>query len=149
MIFFSERALYIFTSKKVEETFRYFDEQGSGQLEEEEFKQAVKMLEFDFSPAKFSKFWNQIDSDDGGTIKLDEFRKVIDMMNVDVTESAGQKHKVYITLEAFVICLVLNVVVFKFVKALLYDCESCHSGSGRFRPQYATFLSLSRKSGVG
>ena len=122
LIFFAERALYIFTwlskigSDKVEEAFRHFDEDGSGQLEEEEFKEAVKMLGFDLSPAQFSKFWNQIDSDDGGTIELDEFREAIDLMNADVTETAGQKNKVYITLAAFVIWLVLGVVVFKFVE---------------------------------
>lgn len=122
LIFFAERALYIFTwlskigTDKVEQAFRHFDEDGSGLLEWDEFKQAVKMLGFDLTPAQFTKFWNQVDADEGGTIELDEFRQAIELMNADVTETAGQKNKVVITSAALIIWLIFGIIVFKLVE---------------------------------
>ena len=97
--FFAEQMLCIFTwlSKigrdKIEEAFLHFDEDNSGLLEKEEFREAVRMLGIQISPEAFNKFWCEIDSDGGGTIDLQEFREAIEVLHADVTEFAGKKTK--------------------------------------------------------
>ena len=118
LVFFAERALYIFTwlskvaSDTVEEAFHHFDEDQSGQLEEDEFRGAIKKLGFRLTPAQFDKFWSQVDADAGGTIQLHEFRQAVELMHADVTEAAGMTNKVVITSSAILIWLGFGTAVF-------------------------------------
>lgn len=122
LYFFAERTIFIFTwlstvgRDKVEKSFLYFDKDNSGELEEDEFREAVKMLGFDLNPIDFKKLWSEIDLDGGGSIDLEEFRKAIEVMNADVTESAGQKNKVFITMAGIFVWFAFGVLVFSLVE---------------------------------
>ena len=120
--FFAERVLYVFTwlsklgSDTVLEAFQAFDQDGSGELEEDEFKEAIKMLGIEIKPTSFKKFWSQIDTDGGGTVDLDEFRDAVKLMHADVTETAGQKNKIINTAVGLLFWILLGVVVFVFIE---------------------------------
>lgn len=125
--FIAERVLYIFTwmskvgKDKVGIAFREFDEDDSGELDEEEFKEAVKTLGFDLNPVEFKKLWCQVDVDGGGTIDLEEFREAIEFMNADVTEAAGQRNKVIITLIGILSWIVFGMIVFWLLEGWSID----------------------------
>jgi len=120
--YIAERALYVFTwlsqvgSDKAEEAFRQFDLDGSGELDEEEFREAVKILGFELKPTEFKKLWSEVDLDGGGTVDLAEFREAIRFMHADVTEAAGQKHKILITGCGLLLWIVIGWVYFSLVE---------------------------------
>lgn len=118
----AERILYFFTwlskvgQDKVELAFNHFDEDGSGELDQNEFSEAVRLLGFNLSEDRFRQLWNQIDSDGGGMIDIEEFRKTIQLIHADVTETAGQKSKLYITILLILIWVAIGTVVLYYVE---------------------------------
>jgi len=120
--FIAERALYVFTvvsqlgKDKALEAFKQFDDDDSGELDEDEFKEAIKMLGFDLTPVEFRKLWSEVDKDGGGSVDLEEFRGAIKLMRADVTEAAGQKNKVYITIIGILLWIAVGVITFRYME---------------------------------
>lgn len=120
--FFAERTLYVFTwlskvgKDKTEEAFRHFDIDESGELDEDEFQEAVKLLGFKLNSSEFKKLWSQVDRDGNGLVDLDEFRQAIQFMHADVTEAAAQNDKVVITLVGILVWILIGVLIFSLVE---------------------------------
>ena len=120
--YFAERALYVFTwlskigSDKAEDAFHEFDKDDSGQLDKDEFRNAVKLLGFKLTPLEFEKLWTGVDTDGGGTINLEEFREAIENMNIDVTE-ASQRNQVRVTLIGILFWVIIGSIAFKFTES--------------------------------
>jgi len=120
--FIAERALYVFTlisqlgRDKALQAFKIFDDDDSGELDENEFKNALRMLGYDLTPVEFRKFWSEVDKDGGGTLDLEEFRDAIKLMHADVTEAAGQKHKIWITIIGIIFWIAVGAITFDLME---------------------------------
>ena len=99
----AERALYVFTwlsqvgGDKTLSAFNQFDDDGSGELDKDEFAAAVKLLGYDLNQHQFKKLWDKVDDDKSGLVDLDEFRLAVKYMHADVTEAAGRTRRITIT----------------------------------------------------
>lgn len=117
----ADGALYVFTwmskigQDKVKEAFDFFDDDGSGSLQKDEFKNALSKLECNPTDTEFEKLWTEIDNDGGGTIDLEEFRKSINSLGVDVLQ-AYSKNRVIVSLIGILFWLVFGMVVFHFTE---------------------------------
>ena len=119
----AERALYVFTlismvgQDKTLQAFRAFDEDDSGELDKEEFLQAVGLLlDIDLNTNQQNKLWNKVDEDGSGSVDLDEFKWAINYMHADVTESAGRKNRIKVTLIGILLWICIGISVFCWIE---------------------------------
>ena len=119
----AERALYVFTlismvgQDKTLQAFRAFDEDDSGELDKEEFLQAVGLLlDIDLNTNQQNKLWNKVDDDGSGSVDLDEFKWAINYMHADVTESAGRKNRIKVTLIGIIVWICIGISVFCWIE---------------------------------
>lgn len=100
----AERALYasslIFTigSDKVESAFNGYDTDGSGELDLDEFRSAIKDLGIDSTEKQFNALLLEIDSNGDGQVNREEFSAAVQKLNADVGDVAFRKYKLYIVL---------------------------------------------------
>lgn len=118
----AERVFYVFTwlsqvgKDKIGESFRHFDQDGSGKLSKQEFEEAVRSLGFDLCEESFANLYEFIDKDNDESISSEEFRIAIKFMSADVTEAAGHKNRLFIIALGITTWLGFGVVVFKMVE---------------------------------
>lgn len=66
-----------YTAKDALEVFRWFDEDGSGQLDIDEFRSMIDQMRLGFDRKRVVQLFNGIDKDGGGTIEAEEFVKYL------------------------------------------------------------------------
>ena len=62
------------------------------------------------------KLWHKIDDDKSGNVDLDEFREAIVYMHADVTEAAGRKQRITVTLVGIFGWIGIGGIVFTFTE---------------------------------
>ena len=121
LVFVAERALNCVTKcftmrqDKVKKAFEAFDEDDSGNLDLDEFREAIASLGMTLTDSQYDALVLEVDSDGSGEIDLDEFSVAIEQLNADVTEAAGRSHRIKIVVLALFVwigigCLVLCLV---------------------------------------
>ena len=66
------------TVDEITASFNYFDSDGSGYIEKNEFKHFLSKFGAHLPEAEIDKFFNNVDLDKDGRISLDEFKKIIE-----------------------------------------------------------------------
>ena len=118
LAYIAERALYVFTwlsmvgQDKTLEAFQHFDADNSGALDKEEFNQAVQLLGYTLSQHQFKQLWAKVDEDQSGLVDVAEFKWAIKYMHADVTEAAGRKRRITVTLLGILGWVGIGMVVF-------------------------------------
>merc|ERR1711988_1097291 len=67
----------LMTPAKLEEAFARLDEDGSGQVDLEEFVDRMKTLDMPFSDMELEQMFNQMDDSSNGGIDADEFKTYV------------------------------------------------------------------------
>jgi len=120
--FIAERVLYVFTlfsqlgKDKAAAAFAEFDADGSGELDEEEFFEALKVLHIELNDKEFKKLWKEVDKDGGGEIDLEEFRIAVKTLDADLTGAIGKKNELIIIIIGILFWLVVGVFVYKYTE---------------------------------
>ena len=133
----ADRILHIFKwfshikSDKVEKAFHALDEDGSGELDNDEFKKAMKELGVELTSDEFDEIWTLVDQDGSGTIDLDEFREIVENLNLNVTAAAAKKNESIITSIVILLWLGIGILGFTLI-------ENWHP----FKSFYFLFVSL-------
>ena len=118
LAYISDRLLYLITkmsqigSNKLKAAFELFDEDGSGELDPEEFKSALKELGFDLPDHQFREVMRRLDSDGNGLIDQEEFAFTVKHLHADLTESAGRRQRVRIVLVMILVWVSAGTVAF-------------------------------------
>ena len=118
----AERFIYVYkwisqiNIDKIEKAFSHYDENGSGELDEDEFNNALKSLGFELTTHELDQLWNSIDFDGSGTLDVEEFRRVVKDLNFDLTDAAGKNKEARITIIAILTFLALGVLIFSFTE---------------------------------
>ena len=114
----AERCLHAFNwlsqlrSDKAVKAFNYYDKDDSGELDLDEFKNAMEEFGYKLTIHELEKLWHIIDYDGSGTLDLEEFREVMKMLHIDLTEAAGKKTEIRNTLVALFVWLVIGIFFF-------------------------------------
>lgn len=161
----AERCLYAFKwlsqvkVNKVEQIFNYFDKDNSGELDQEEFKNAMEEFGFKLTSEELEEYWYIIDFDGSGTLDLDEFKEVVTGLSVDVIEFAAKAREIRITLIAMFTWIGIGVLSFSFIEnwtpfiSFYFLIVSLTTiGLGDFIPQTKTgtiFLIVYAATGLG
>ena len=103
-------------SDKVQKAFNVFDTDGSGELDLEEFREAIKSLGIIVTDSQFQDLVNEIDQDGSGEIDRDEFEEAVNSMHADLTEAAGRSERIKIVVLVVVVWAILGSVVFSFAE---------------------------------
>lgn len=99
-------------SNKIEKAFSEFNDNGSSDLNLEEFRKAIDNLNIELTDMQFQELVNEVDSDASGSISLEEFKEAISMLDADIMEAAGRKNRITITLFTIVVWALLGMFVF-------------------------------------
>ena len=118
LVYLADRALGFFTwlfslgTDKIYDAFIQFDDDGSGELDLDEFRAAVLSLGIELTDMQFRDLVNEIDADGSGEIDQEEFKSAVTLLDADVSEAAGRKNRIKIVATTIVVWLALGVLVF-------------------------------------
>ena len=122
LAYIADRLLYLITrlsqvgTNKLQAAFELFDSDGSGELDPDEFKSALKELGFDLPDHQFREVMKRLDTDGNGLIDQDEFAFTVKHLHADLTESAGRSKRVRIVLLMILIWVAAGTVGFAYVE---------------------------------
>ncbi len=123
LLYLAERALHCFSrlvqmrTDKIRKAFETYDDDKSGQLDLDEFRQAVRHLGNKLSEHQFQDLVSEIDVDASGEIDIEEFEVAMGILQADVTEAAGQKNRIKIVIGLFFAWMTIGVIVFTLTEA--------------------------------
>ena len=123
LLYLAERALHCFSrlvqirTDKIRKAFETYDDDNSGQLDLDEFRQAVRHLGTKLSEFQFQELVAEIDVDASGEIDIEEFEVAMGILQADVTEAAGQKNRIKIVFGLFFAWMTVGVIVFTLTEA--------------------------------
>ena len=101
---------------KIKQTFDYFDKDHSGELDQEEFKNAMEEFGFKLTSAELEEYWFIIDFDGSGTLDLDEFREVVKNLNINLTEYASKSKENRITIITMLSWFGIGMLFFSIIE---------------------------------
>lgn len=104
--------LFTMGTDKAKAAFVVFDSDGSGELDLEEFREALSSLSIDLTDLQFEQLVNEIDQDGSGEIDQDEFAAAVVTLHADLTEAAGRSNRLKIVVFVMTMWTVLGMVVF-------------------------------------
>ena len=123
LLHLAERALHCFSrivqlrANKIRQAFESYDNDNSGQLDEDEFRDAIKHLGMKLSESQFQDLLYEVDTDSSGEIDLEEFTVAVGILQADVTEAASQKYRIKIVVGLFFAWMTIGVIVFSFTES--------------------------------
>lgn len=118
----AERVLYFFNwvskvgKDKSADAFQHFDKDGTGTLEKDEFKSAVKELGFNLTSGEMENLWAVVDKDASDKVDLEEFRYAVEIMDADTTSAAGHKNKLLVVTLIIIFWLSFGVIFYTLVE---------------------------------
>ena len=120
LLHLAERALHCCSrlvqlrTDKIRKAFEAYDNDNSGQLDIDEFREAIQHLGMKLTEYQFQELVAEIDADASGEIDLHEFEVAISVLQADVTEAAGQKNRIKVVTGLFFAWMTIGV---------LYSCN--------------------------
>ena len=94
--------LFTIKTDKVLEAFNHYDEDGSGELDVDEFRAALDDLGIKVTEAQFDRVVNAIDQNGDEKVDRDEFEHAVKMLDADVSDAAGRGRRIKVVIFSIV-----------------------------------------------